>query len=213
MVKYKIILLLITGMVLTSCAKKPESATDKQPFMGVIEYKLTYPDGYDYAAEGLPDRMVATFRGDNMMMAMQVGESKIKLITNLTAKSVTSIVYVSKQFNTTLNDSNSSVVRGIPKLALTETEKLKKIAKHRCIKVDGVYKREGITLPFDVYYTPELSNQGYFWLYGLGGIKGIVLKFAFFDFGVKTVAEATEVRQEEVNPRVFEIPASSVINH
>lgn len=208
---YGLAVTLLAIVLLAGCAKAPVASTDKKPFEGVIEYKVTYEDGYDYQSEGMPDRVVATFRGNKMMVAMKMGKSKIKIISDKAERSLTSIIYVNGRYTATLSDSTSQQVKEIYNLQIEPTEKLKKIADHRCIKANSQYGIGINAKPFSFYYTPELSNYNYFWHYGFADVKGILLKFVTYDFGVRAEFDATSVTPKTIDPYIFTLPPGTII--
>lgn len=208
---YSIIAALVAVFIIASCAKKPVASTEKKAFEGIIEYKVTYEEGYDNEAAGLPSEVFATFRKGKMMVAMKMGESKMKIISDRDAQSLTSIIYLNKRFTASIGDSNSRKVRSIIDLEIKETEKVKKIAGYRCIKAESQYGVGINAKPFTFYYSPELSNYNYFWHYGFRDVNGILLKFTTYDFGVRAELEAVKVTPKTIDPYIFTFPPGTLI--
>lgn len=200
--------LLISSLILllvTACKPKNEHFISE----GEIEFDASVMDKDNPMASLAPNKMTIKFKDDRICFEMNAGMGlfSTSFISDPTKKSVTQLVkFLNKKFMLTQTSEDVIKENESCKIEVIPTNETKLIAGYLCKKVKIKPKNKN-EAEYAVYYTDELDVQKPNFINCYHMIDGVLMEYQMKKFGLEMKFTAQNVKNIEIDSKVFEIPA------
>ncbi|MCX6243262.1 MAG: DUF4412 domain-containing protein [Bacteroidetes bacterium] len=201
-------LFLVAGIAVAMMAAKP--------FEGVINYKISYPDGKFTEAQMnmFPKVMTVSVKGTKARTEMNVAGGTTVEILDYVAKTKVALInmmgqkYAIKQTTAEIEKENSSQA----KVEVNVTNETKNIAGYTCKKAIVTSNDDGVKTTMEVWFTEELGGKEVNFSDPLyKDINGVLLEFSIVTPQISMKLSATSIEKKSVAAKDFEIPADYTI--
>ncbi len=204
--KKKLIVVGVVGFILlvAGCKKKDEKFISE----GEIEYDASVVDENNAMASMAPNKMIIKFKSNKARAEMSAGMGLFttSFITDPESKSMTQLVkLLNKKFILTEDEQAILKENQQDSMELVAQPEVKEIAGYKCQKV-LVIPKDGITKPYDIYYTngvdikdPNFSNPYH-------KLDGVLMEYRMKKFGFEMKFVATRITSKTIDDDVFEVP-------
>lgn len=181
---------------------------------GIILYDLTYPG---YSADNIftsmfPSTMEFTFKGSNTRTEMKTSMavfSTILLADQANKRLVHLVKIASKLSGLELDSAQVMAEYGHLSggLRLGFTDSVKQIAGYNCKNAVITFDSDPSRV-YSLYYTDDIHIPDPNWCTPYHAIKGVLLEARVNKFGIEMHMKAREVKFQEVDKTLFEVPAT-----